>query len=49
MSGEVAGAGFRLRRATAGDADFLAEVASGDEVAPFMAAVSTRDADGFLA
>ena len=49
MSGDVAGEGFRLRRATPADVGFLAEVASGDEVAPFMAAVSPRDVDGFVA
>ena len=49
MRGDVAGEGFRLRRAEPADASFLAEVASGDEVAPFMAAVSPRDVEGFLA
>lgn len=49
MSREVAGDGFRLRRAESADASFLAEVASGDEVAPFMAALSPRDVEGFLA
>lgn len=49
MSGSVAGEAFRLRRAEPADALFLAEVASGDEVAPFMAAVSPREVDEFLA
>jgi RimJ/RimL family protein N-acetyltransferase len=49
VSDAVAGDGFRLRRADPADAPFLAEVASGEEVAPFMAAVSPRDVAAFLA
>ena len=39
---------LRLRRATADDVDFLASLAVNEDVAPFMAAVSARDADAFL-
>jgi RimJ/RimL family protein N-acetyltransferase len=49
VTGPLAGDGFRLRRAEADDAPFLAGLAAGEEVAPFMAAVSPRDVDGFLA
>ena len=45
---ELRGDGFRLRRATAEDAEFLSSVALNEEVAPFMAAVSAREADDFL-
>ncbi len=45
---ELGGSGFRLRRATADDVEFLASVAVNEEVAPFMAAVSARDAGDFL-
>jgi len=48
VSDAIAGGGFRLRPAEPEDAPFLAEVAAGDEVAPFMAAVSPRDVDAFL-
>lgn len=47
MTDSVTGEGFRLRPAAASDAPFLAEVAAGDEVAPFMAAISPRDVDAF--
>jgi len=40
--------GFALRRATEADVDFLVELASHDEVEPFMAAVSARGRDELL-
>ena len=40
---EVAGEGFRLRRATLEDAGFLAELAGHDEVEPFLSRRSARD------
>jgi RimJ/RimL family protein N-acetyltransferase len=45
---ELAGDGFRLRRATAEDVDFMAALATHEDVEPFMAAVSARDKDGLL-
>lgn len=45
---ELQGDGFRLRRATADDVEFLSSLALNEEVAPFMAAVSAREADDFL-
>jgi RimJ/RimL family protein N-acetyltransferase len=45
---ELAGDGFRLRRATADDVDFMAALAVHDDVEPFMAAVSARDTDDLL-
>jgi RimJ/RimL family protein N-acetyltransferase len=39
------GEGFVLRRATQGDVDFMVALASHDDVEPFMAAVSARDAE----
>jgi RimJ/RimL family protein N-acetyltransferase len=42
---ELAGEGFQLRRATEEDVDFLADLASHEEVEPFMAAISARDRD----
>ena len=42
MSAALEGEGFRLRRATGGDIDFLVDLAAHDEVEPFMAAVSPR-------
>jgi RimJ/RimL family protein N-acetyltransferase len=45
VSGPLVGDGFRLRRATPEDIDFMAALASHDEVEPFMAAVSAREAD----
>jgi RimJ/RimL family protein N-acetyltransferase len=41
----LTGDGFLVRRATEGDIDFLAELASHEEVEPFMAAISARDRD----
>ncbi len=43
MSGELEGDGFHLRRATAADVGFMADLAAHDEVEPFMAAVSSRE------
>ncbi len=40
--------GLRLRRAVPDDVEFLASLASHDEVAPFMAALSARDPAAFL-
>lgn len=48
MSGPLYGSGFRLRRATADDAEFLASLATNEEISPFLAAVSARDVDAFL-
>ncbi len=45
----VHGDGVRLRRAERGDAEFLAALAASDDVAPFLAVVSPRDADAFRA
>ena len=39
----IDGEGFRLRRATEDDLDFLVELATHDDVEPFMAVVSPRD------
>jgi RimJ/RimL family protein N-acetyltransferase len=41
----LAGDGFQLRRATVEDLEFMADLASHEEVEPFMAAVSARDAE----
>jgi len=43
------GPGFRLRRAEPDDVEFLASLAVNDEIAPFLAVVSPRDPDAFLA
>ena len=48
MSKFLRGRGFLLRRATDADVDFLASLAVNEEIAPFLAAVSARDADAFL-
>jgi RimJ/RimL family protein N-acetyltransferase len=45
---ELQGDGFLLRRATADDVDFLSSLALNEEVSPFMAAVSAREADDFV-
>jgi RimJ/RimL family protein N-acetyltransferase len=45
MTAPLTGDGFVLRRAVEGDVDFLAALASHEEVKPFMAAVSARDRD----
>lgn len=41
----IEGDGFRLRRATAEDLEFLVVLATHDDVQPFMAVVSPRDRD----
>jgi RimJ/RimL family protein N-acetyltransferase len=48
MTADLAGEGFLLRRATATDVDFLADLAEHDEVEPFMAAVSARGHEELL-
>lgn len=48
MSEHLRGDGFSLRRAHAGDIDFLASLAVNADVAPFLAAVSAQDEDAFL-
>ncbi len=45
MTAPLAGDGFTLRRATEADVGFLVELASHEEVEPFMAAVSARGRD----
>ena len=42
------GDGFRLRRATADDADFLLELAGHEDVEPFLRAVRATDRDELL-
>jgi RimJ/RimL family protein N-acetyltransferase len=42
----IPGDGFRLRRATLDDVDFLVELAGHEDVEPFLAAVRARDAEG---
>ena len=42
---ELSGDGFRLRRATLEDADFLAELAGHDDVEPFLSRRRARDPD----
>jgi RimJ/RimL family protein N-acetyltransferase len=46
---DLEGDGFRLRRAGAGDVDFLVSLATHTEVQPFLAAVSAHTADDFRA
>jgi RimJ/RimL family protein N-acetyltransferase len=46
MTEIVEGEGFRLRRATLGDVDFLVELVGHDDVEPFLAAVRARDPEG---
>jgi RimJ/RimL family protein N-acetyltransferase len=46
VSEPLSGEGFVLRRATLDDVDFIAELASHEDVEPFMAAVSARDPEG---
>lgn len=42
------GQGFRLRRATKQDLDFLVELATNEDVEPFMSAAAAKDRDGML-
>jgi RimJ/RimL family protein N-acetyltransferase len=48
VTAPLAGDGFALRRATEADVDFLVELATHDEVEPFLAAVSARGHDELL-
>jgi len=45
VSTVLEGQGFRVRRATAADVDFMVGLSVHDEVEPFMAAVSPRERD----
>jgi RimJ/RimL family protein N-acetyltransferase len=49
VSEVVAGEGFRLRRAESDDADFYVELATHEEVEPFLAVIRPRDRDDVLA
>jgi RimJ/RimL family protein N-acetyltransferase len=44
----IEGEGFRLRRATAADLDFVLELGTHDEVEPYLRAVRPRDRDALL-
>jgi len=46
VSDVVPAEGFRLRRATADDVDFMLELADHEEVEPFLRAVRSRDPGG---
>ena len=46
MSEVVSGEGFRLRRATLDDVDFLVELAVHEDVEPFLSVMRARDANG---
>ena len=46
MTEIISGNGFRLRRATAEDVDFLVALVGHEDVEPFLAAVRARDPDG---
>ncbi len=48
MSEPIAGDGFRLRRATSDDVDFLLELATHDDVDPYLAAVRPRERDAMF-
>lgn len=48
MTEPLLGEGFRVRRATADDVAFLAELAGHEEIEPYMAAVSARTPDELL-
>ena len=48
MTEPLLGEGFRVRRATAEDIEFMADLAGHDEIEPFMAAVSVREPDTLL-
>ena len=45
----IEGDGLRLRRAEAGDADFLLELATHEEVEPYLSVTRPRDRDAVLA
>ena len=47
MSDSLSGEGFRLRRAEADDAAFLASLATNDEIEPFMSAAAAREPAAF--
>ena len=42
------GQGFRLRRSVRQDVDFLADLATNEDVEPFMSASAAKDRDGIL-
>jgi RimJ/RimL family protein N-acetyltransferase len=42
------GQGFRLRRAQANDVDFLVDLATNEDVEPFMSASAAKDREGML-
>jgi RimJ/RimL family protein N-acetyltransferase len=46
VSDVVPGDGFRLRRATVGDVDFMLELSDHEDVEPFLRAVRSREPDG---
>jgi RimJ/RimL family protein N-acetyltransferase len=48
VSEPIPGDGFRLRRATADDVDFLLELSARDDVEPFLRAIRARDRDALL-
>jgi RimJ/RimL family protein N-acetyltransferase len=48
VSEPIAGEGFRLRRAAPDDVDFLLELATHDDVDPYLAAARPRDRDALL-
>jgi RimJ/RimL family protein N-acetyltransferase len=48
VSETIPGDGFRLRRATADDVDFVLELSSHDDVEPYLRAIRTRDRDTLL-
>jgi RimJ/RimL family protein N-acetyltransferase len=45
LTDALVGEGFTVRRANAGDVEFMAGLASHEDVEPFMAAVSAREAE----
>ena len=45
----IEGDGVRLRRAAPGDTDFLVELLADDDVAPFLARVTSGDREEVLA
>jgi RimJ/RimL family protein N-acetyltransferase len=48
VSDVVLGDGFRLRRATVEDVDFMLELTDHEDVEPFLRAVRSRERDGIL-